>query len=513
MERRASAAPVLLVAAALACGDSRSAPVEVESGDLSVRAAVEPDGLRVGENVLWLELRDAQGRPVRAQVDVAVRMHAMGTMPAMGGPARVRELGDGRYRADFDLEMGGTWQLEIEARAESGRTAEAEGSLSVGTKGLRLEAVGAAAAPSAAESEAAGGGSAGQAGHAGHGGLAAPPAGAAAGEHPGEFAMESARVQRIGVRSGVAERKRLESDVRAVGRVAWDETALADVSLKVGGWVEELRVDAVGDAVQRGDVLFTLYSPELYAAQRELLEALRSREHAAVTGASERAGRLAAAARKRLLLWDVAPADVDRMAATGRALEQVPIRSPASGYVVEKEVVAGSAVSAGERLYRIAPLDRVWVEAEVYEAELPLVSEGQRATVTLPYLPGRGFEGRVAWIYPSLSGETRTAKLRIELANPEHELRPMMFANVRLHVDRGERLVVPLSAVLFAGERSFVFLDLGEGRFRPQRVEVGLRGGEEVEILSGLEAGARIVTSGTFLIASESRLRAALEQW
>jgi Cu(I)/Ag(I) efflux system membrane fusion protein len=504
MQREARRWVVVLVLAAAGCGGSRSAPVEVESRGVSIRAALEPDGARVGENVLWLELRDAEDRPVGgADLDVKVHMHAMGTMPAMGGPARVEDLGDGRYRADFDLDMGGTWQVEIHARTASGSMAEAEGSLTVGTQGLHLEGIGGAPAPAA---------SAGAGGHAGHG-AAAPAATGAPGEHPGEFAMESSRVQRIGVRSGSAERKRLESDVRAVGRVAWDETALADVSLKVGGWVEELRVAALGDAVRRGDVLFTLYSPELYAAQEELLQALRGREHAAGSGAPDRADRLARAARKRLLLWDVAPADLDRIAAGGRALEQVPIRAPASGYVVEKDVVEGSAVQPGQRLYRIAPLDRIWIEAEVYETELALVSEGQRASVTLPYLPGRSFEGNVAWIYPSLSGETRTAKLRIELANPEHQLRPMMLANVRLHVDRGERLVVPLSAVLHAGERSFVFLDLGEGRFRPRQVEVGLRSGEEVEILSGLEAGDRIVTSGTFLIASESRLRAALEQW
>jgi Cu(I)/Ag(I) efflux system membrane fusion protein len=477
----------LLALAATVCGGSRSEPVEARSQGVTIRASLEPDAARVGENALWIELRDAEDRPIRdAELDVKVHMHSMGTMPAMGGPARVEELGDGRYRADFDVDMGGTWLVEIRARTVSGGVAEAEGSLTVGTEGLHLEGIG---------------------------GSPAPAASGAPGEHPGEFAMESARVQRIGVRSGVAERKHLESDVRAVGRVAWDETALADVSLKVGGWVEELRVDAVGDAVQRGDVLFTLYSPELYAAQEELLQALRSRQHAAGSGAPDRADRLVRAARTRLRLWDIAVADLEGIEARGSALERVPIRAPASGYVVEKEVVAGSAVEAGQRLYRIAPLDRVWIEAEVYEAELPLVSEGQRASVTLPYLPGRSFEGKVAWIYPSLSGKTRTAKLRIELANPEHQLRPMMFANVRLHVDRGERLVVPLSAVLHAGERSFVFLDLGEGRFRPRQVVVGLRSGEEVEILSGLEAGDRIVTSGTFLIASESRLRAALEQW
>ncbi len=184
-----------------------------------------------------------------------------------------------------------------------------------------------------------------------------------------------------------------------------------------------------------------------------------------------------------------------------------------SGYVVEKNLVAGSAFEPGQRLYRIAPLSRVWIEAEVYEYELSLVHEGQPATVTLPYLPERSFEATVAYVYPTLDPKTRTARFRLELPNPDLALRPDMYANVRLHAERGERLVVPQSAVLYAGERSFVFRALGDGRFRPQRVEVGLRSGEEVEILAGIDPGDAIVTSATFLIASESRLRAALELW
>jgi Cu(I)/Ag(I) efflux system membrane fusion protein len=170
-------------------------------------------------------------------------------------------------------------------------------------------------------------------------------------------------------------------------------------------------------------------------------------------------------------------------------------------------------VEPGVRLYRIAALERIWVEAEVYESELPLVWVGQPASVTLPNLPGRRFEGSVGWVYPSLAGATRTARLRVELANPELALRPEMFANVELRAERGEGLLVPQSAVLHAGARSFAFVELGAGRFEPREVELGLRSGEEVEVVAGLAEGERVVASGTFLIASESRLRAALEQW
>jgi Cu(I)/Ag(I) efflux system membrane fusion protein len=209
----------------------------------------------------------------------------------------------------------------------------------------------------------------------------------------------------------------------------------------------------------------------------------------------------------------VAPAELAAIARRGAPIEELPIRSPASGYVLEKNVVAGSAVEPAQRLYRIAPLDPVWVEAEVYEAEVALVAPGMAAEVELPYLPGRRYPGSVAWVHPGLSGSTRTARVRIALANPGQTLRPDMLANVELAAPPREGLVVPLSAVLHAGERSFVFLDLGDGRLRPQPVEVGMRAGEEVEILAGLEEGQPVVASATFLVASESRLRAALEQW
>jgi Cu(I)/Ag(I) efflux system membrane fusion protein len=315
------------------------------------------------------------------------------------------------------------------------------------------------------------------------------------------------------VRTALVARRMMQPEIRASGRVTWDESALQDVSLKVRGWIGELHADAVGAEVERGEVLFTLYSPELYAAQREYLLAMQAQARARATGTPDRADYLATAARNRLRLWDVAPADLDGLAKRGTPLEHFPIRSPASGYVVEKNVVAGSAVEPGQRLYRIAPLDRVWVEAQVYEEQIPLVSRGMRAAIDVPSLPGRRFEGTVAWVYPSVSESTRTAQVRIELPNLDLALRPDMLATVHLDAPESEHLVVPLSAVLHAGERSFVFLDLGEGRLRPQRVDVGMRIGEEVAVLSGLEEGQSVVSSATFLVASESRLRAALDQW
>jgi len=488
---------IALVLAIWACGGSRSAPVTVRSEGMQIEVAVEPADLRVGKNALWLALRNEDGEPVTgADVDVRVHMHAMGAMPAMGGPASVDEVGDGRYRAEFELEMGSTWLVEIAARPPGGAVARAEGSLTVGTPGVRLEGVGRSPrdgtpAPEGADAE--------------------EPAEAES--HPAGFRVPPGRLQRIGVRTAPAERVALATSVRAVGRVVAEETTLEDVSLKVRGWVGDVLVDAVGDPVALGEVLFTVYSPELYAAQEEYLQALRSQERARETSAPDRADYLVRSARNRLRLWDVAAADLQRLGRTRELVQHLPIRSPVAGYVVEKNLVEGTAFEPGQRLYRIAPLSRVWIEAEVYESELPLVAAGQTATVTLPYVPGRIFEAEVAYVYPTLDPRTRTARLRIELPNPDLELRPDMYADVRIRADRGERLVVPQSALLHTGARSFVFRALGDGRFRPQAVEVGLRSGEQVEIRGGLEPGDEVVVSATFLIASESRLRAALEQW
>ncbi len=265
--------------------------------------------------------------------------------------------------------------------------------------------------------------------------------------------------------------------------------------------------------MRRGEPLFTLYSPDLYATQQELLTALASQRAAAKTSAPDRADYLVRAARQRLRLWDLSDDQIDRIARSGKPLQYVPILSPVSGSVVEKNVVEGAAVEPGARLFRIAGLDRVWVEAELYESELPLVHVGDEATVTLSYLPGEELHGRVAFVYPYLDDATRTGRVRVELDNPGRRLKPDMYANVELRRDLGERLVVPEEAILYAGARRFVFLDLGRGRLKPQRVEIGQRSDNLVEITDGLQEGDLIVTSGNFLIAAESRLKQAMEHW
>ncbi len=329
----------------------------------------------------------------------------------------------------------------------------------------------------------------------------------------GVIHIDSQRRQLIGVRTAPVEVRTVAVPIRAEGRVTFDETRISEVALKVRGWVVRLHVDEPGQYVEKGQTLFTLYSPELYAAQEELLLAVESQRKAQGTAAPGRADSLVEAARKRLRLWDLEPRQIDRIVAAGEPREHIPILSPAAGFVVEKKVVQGATVEPGRKLYRIAALDRVWIEAEVYESQLSLIEVGQEATVTLPYLPGERFRGRIAFVYPYLEGASRTGRLRIELDNPKLSLKPDMYANVELEIHRGERLVVPEEAVLYAGPRRLVFLDLGEGQLKPQEIEIGLRSGAGYEVLSGLAPGDVVVTSGNFLVAAESRLKSATEQW
>ncbi len=329
----------------------------------------------------------------------------------------------------------------------------------------------------------------------------------------GEIVLDAGRRQQIGVTTARAELRTLAVPVRAVGKVTYDETGLTDVTLKVGGWIDELYVDRLGQPVRRGEPLFTFYSPELFEAQQEFLTAANNQRMARKVGSSESTEFLAEARRQRLRLLDLVPDQIKDLEARRAPLERVPILSPASGHVIEKNVVAGAAVEPGMRLLRIAALDRVWVEAEVYESELALLAVGTPAKVTLPYLPGRSFRGRIAFVYPWLDGATRTGRVRIELRNPGLVLKPEMYAEVAFERALGKRLAVPEEAVLYAGDRRYVFLDLGAGRLRPQAVTLGQWAGEWVEILDGLEPGDVVVTSGNFLIAAEARLKLALDHW
>jgi len=316
--------------------------------------------------------------------------------------------------------------------------------------------------------------------------------------------IDEGRRQLIGVRTAPVIEGAMKRAFQAVGKVTYDESAFTDVNLKIAGWITKLLVNQTGQRVSRGQTLFTLYSPELYTAQQDFLLATRS---------ATRAGPLAQAARKRLQLLGLGDAQIEEIASKGAPIDTLPITSPASGFVIEKDVVEGAAVQAGMRLFRIAAIDKVWVEADVYEQDLAHVRVGQHAKVTLDYLPGRAYDAKVAYAYPYLESGARTGRVRIELANKNQELRPGMYARVELAAELGPRVQVPASAVVYTGPRRLVFVDLGEGRFKPQEVRVGGEADGMYEVLEGLAPGDKVVTSGMFLIAAEARISTAAKYW
>jgi Cu(I)/Ag(I) efflux system membrane fusion protein len=274
-------------------------------------------------------------------------------------------------------------------------------------------------------------------------------------------------------------------------------------------------VSQTGQRVKAGQPLFQLFSPELFAAEQDFLLAMQGASTTVSTPGTP-SGRLelmARAGRQRLRLLGLGDAEIDAVAKRGTPAESMTFPSPASGFVIEKDIVEGAAVDAGMRLYRIAKLDKVWVEAEVFEADLPQVRVGQRATVTLDFLAGRAFDAKVSYLYPFLDPASRTGKVRLELANEALELRPGMYASVELASDVEPRVQVPVSAVVYTGPRRLVFIDLGDGRFRPQEVRVGTETDGKYEVLEGLSEGDRVATSGVFLIAAEARISTAAKYW
>ncbi len=311
------------------------------------------------------------------------------------------------------------------------------------------------------------------------------------------------RQQLIGVQTGMAEMRSLGRSVRTVGRVAVDEKRLFKISTKFDGYIEKLYVNVTGQQIRKGQPLFSVYSPDLLTTQQEYLLALR---------AAKQSPSLLTAARQRLLLWDITPAEITQLERTGAARKSITIYSPTSGYVLNKIAVEGARVTPGEPLFEIANLDHIWVQADVYESELPYVRLGSPATTTLSYIPGRTWTGRVTFIAPTVDPVTRTVKVRSEFDNPDGVLKPDMFADVVIQQPERRVLVVPDSAVLQTGTRSIVFVVNGDGTFEPREVSVGTKADQFYEVRSGLAAGEKVVTQANFLIDSESRLKGALAE-
>jgi Cu(I)/Ag(I) efflux system membrane fusion protein len=325
----------------------------------------------------------------------------------------------------------------------------------------------------------------------------------------GTVRLTADQIRQFGVTFGTADVRTLTSETRATGVVTVDETKVAQIAPKVGGFVERLYVNATGQPVSRGQPLLDVYSPDLVAAQQELLVAghlQRDIGRSAVPGVPDNVTDLVGAAKRRLRLWDISEGQIEEILRTGQAQRTLTLHAPASGVVLEKRVVQGQAVVAGEQLYTIADLSDVWVDVRLREADVAAVRPGSGAEIEVAGLPDRALKGRVTYVYPTLDTASRAVRARVVVANTGGLLKPGMYATVRLSTPSRSALAVPNSAVLRSGDRNVVFVDMGRGALMPHEVEVGRTAGGYAEILAGLEPGQRVVTSAQFILDSESNL-------
>ncbi len=459
-----------------------------ESGVFEVGVATVPNTPRVGENDLIVKVRLADGRTAsNVEVSAYAEMSAMGAMQSMRAPADLLETTSGQFEGAVDLRMRGAWPLTVSIVDAEHGSAELSFDLATDRAGLRIATGGTPIAASGIQQIA--------------------PTSAVGASRAETITVDSRRRQLIGLETSIVTHHDLVKSIRAVGSVTYDERLLTKVSLKYDGWIGELEANYVGAPVTRGQRLFSIYSPELLSAQQEYLEA-RKRLSRRTSDDS-----LIIAARQRLKLWDLSDSEISALEGRGAPREYVPIYSPVNGTVVAKHIDSGSAAKTGQTLLRIADLREVWIEAKVYEAELDLVHEGMSATISLPYLPDRTFAAVVDYVYPYLDKASRTGRIRLTLDNADAALKPDMYAEVILKADIGHRLAVPEDAVLFAGNSRVVFVDLGGGQLKPVRIKTGQHAGGMIEVTEGLSLGDIIVTSGNFLIAAETKLKAGIDQW
>ena len=329
---------------------------------------------------------------------------------------------------------------------------------------------------------------------------------------PGTVMLSAEKQQLIGVRTTEVRRAPLQRTIRTVGRVEADETKIAHIHVKVSGWVETVYVDFVGKLVRKGQPLFTFYSPDLVSTQQEYLIARRGQKRlgeSSYQDVARSAESLLRAARNRLRLWDISDEQIQQLEESGQVTRTMTIYSPINGFVTHRNLYEQAYVKPDTELYMLADLSTIWVYADIYEYEVPFVRVGQRAIMQLSYFPGKTYAGRVSYIYPTLDSKTHTVRVRLDFRNPGFALKPGMFADVELKINYGTQTLIPSEAVLDSGLRQIVFIAKPGGFFEPREVQLGARLENQYIVLSGLEPGQTIVTSGNFLIDSESRLSTA----
>jgi Cu(I)/Ag(I) efflux system membrane fusion protein len=324
--------------------------------------------------------------------------------------------------------------------------------------------------------------------------------------------ISAADAKRIGVTFAPVISGPLSREIRTVAQVTYDETRVRTISPKVDGWVEQLYVNYTGQSIRAGQPVLAVYSPMLVAAQEEML--LASRLTRSLSGAESdvrlESRDLEAASRRRLQYWDISPAEIEGVLRSGQARRTMTLRSPFGGVVVEKNVFAGQRIMAGEALYKVADLSTVWIEGEVFERDLPSIRVGAEVSTEFDALPGERRSGRIAYVYPTLNPETRTARIRVALPNPGMRLKPGMYATIRIAGASTNAVTVPRSAVLATGDRTLVFVRRKDGMLEPRNVTIGESTQDRTTILSGVAVGESVVASATFLVDSESNLGTSL---
>ncbi|MFA4915785.1 MAG: efflux RND transporter periplasmic adaptor subunit [Syntrophales bacterium] len=317
--------------------------------------------------------------------------------------------------------------------------------------------------------------------------------------------------QLIGVKTVEVLIKPLGKIIRTVGRIDYDERKIATVNTKIEGWIEKLYVDYTGRRVKKGEPLVEIYSPELFSTQQEFINLVKWSNSQSTEGFgkmfSQDVQRIIEAARERLRLWDITDYQIKKIEESGKPIRTLTLYSPVSGYIIEKTALQGMRVMPGEKLFDVADLSTVWVIADIYEYDLPLVKVGVPAKIKLNYSPEKEFKSSIDYVYPALGSETRTTKVRFTIANPGEKIKPNMYTDVEIRISLGSKLAVPNDAVIDTGERQIVYVDKGEGYFEPREVILGVRGQNEVEIIKGLNAGDMVVSQANFLIDSEAKLR------
>jgi Cu(I)/Ag(I) efflux system membrane fusion protein len=471
--KRAALSGLLL---AFACAKGMPGGDVLQAGDFQVRLRLEPDLPTAGENKIHLSLMDSSGKPIEgATPHLVYDMPAMGSMPEMKGAGEAHAQSNGNYDLTYALPMMGDWTLTLAIGAPNHPPAALRFKVSTQRKGYSVEQ---------------------------H-----PMARAGEGTQLG-IEVSPERQQLIGVVYGKVEKRPLSLSLRASGRVEVDETQVADVVLKSDAYAEKLFVGQTGQHVKAGDPLLTVYSPDLLSSEQDLLVAVKS-----ASGGIPGGDQLIRAAEDRLRLWGLSATQIAELKRSGKAQPRITIRSPLGGTVLEKSVVEGSRVMAGNVLYRIGNLGRVWVLADLFESDAPYLRTGLPATMTLPWGAGEAWKGNVSFVYPTVDEKTRAIRARLAFPNARLVLKPGMYVDVLVEVPLGARLAVPDSALLASGEHRYAFVKKGEGRLQPIEVKTGAHAGDYDEVLEGLNDGDEVATQSTFLLSSEAQLRNALPRW